>query len=89
MPKLSNWSVVNSNQNPYQAPEQGSPSLRGTVTGHNSVPDGTDVVTSRLIMLDIDNCKGVTCNTTYELSNPSINWLDWVDQNGYSFDNRD
>ena len=93
MPKLDNWSVIVMNSSPYQAPEQGIAVLHGVVTEHDGLPDGGNAVTSRLLMLDTENNKGITLNTVYELGTPSTEWLTWLDTNGhkledYNFDKR-
>ncbi len=49
MPKLENWSMVNRNENSYQAPEQGIPALSGEVYNHPRFEDGLIVTTSSII----------------------------------------
>lgn len=93
MPKIENWGVVAANP---KNPKDGLTILIGTVTGHpnqDKCPDGQPIITSALQMLDTQGHIGITRNTTYELGEPSQEWLDFLDEKAttiedYGFDNR-
>jgi hypothetical protein len=44
--------------------------LFGNVYGHPKWPDGTEVVTSRVVQWDKENNRAVTRNTQYVLGSP-------------------
>lgn len=45
--------------------------LYGNVYGHPSIPDGKEVITSRVVTLDKKSGIAMTKNTCYQLGNPA------------------
>jgi hypothetical protein len=84
MPRLENWSVCDSEFNPYQAPECQSKVLRGQIYDDENErwDDGTTIRTSRLVELDTKNKYAQTLNTKYILGEPSEDYLKWLKDNG-------
>lgn len=82
MPKLEEWSLSQDNSNPYQAPELRAVRLHGKVYGHERFEDGDPVTTSRVHNLDMKNRIAKTNNTTYELGEPSVEYVEWLESNG-------
>lgn len=83
MPRLENWSLVMTENNPYQAPELATVQLSGEVYGHDRFDDGVRVTTSRVVYLNIKDRFANTLNTKYELGEVSEDYLKWLDNNGY------
>jgi hypothetical protein len=65
---LKNWAVVSSGDN-YAAPETVTKYLTGNVFGHPNFEDGTQVDTSRLVELDVENGVAKTISRIYRLGN--------------------
>jgi hypothetical protein len=65
---IKNWAVVSSG-NQYSAPETTFQFLRGNVFGHPNYPDNSQVDTSRLVFLDVENGVATTLSRVYRLGN--------------------
>lgn len=86
MPTLQNWAVVMT-LGPYDAPEAAVARLTGEVFGHPRFSDGTVVQTSRIVSLSTKERKATTkSGTSYDLGEPSADFLRWLEQNGHSLD---
>lgn len=84
MTLLDNWAMVGG-LGDYRAPEQATMHLSGAVWGHSDHIDGTNVVTSQLLALDLETGTAVTSSgTLYELGAPSEEWLKWLHDTGQS-----
>lgn len=66
MPKLENWSVVQTELDPYQSPEMQKKYLHGTVFGHDKFPDG-DIITTSSIVQAIDKKIYTRSGSVYSL----------------------
>lgn len=80
--KLQNWSVIGYGIDPYKAPEQAVIVLSGIVTDHPKLDDGTEICTSPLKMISVRNKVAVTTNTTYQLGEPSPEFVQWLNESG-------
>jgi len=49
MTKIDNWSVVNGNSSPYNAPETQWQALSGNITGHPKLGKLDGITTSRIV----------------------------------------
>ncbi len=67
MIRIENWSVCTHKDNIWTAPEIQVKFLKGTVYGHPVFPDGQEVYTSSLVLLDIPNKIAETRNSSYVL----------------------
>jgi len=74
---LEDWSL-STVVGAYQAPEQGSPVLLGTVSGHPRLADGTEIQTSRISTFDMEAKKAITMNTVYTLGQPLKAYAKWL-----------
>ncbi len=83
LPKLENWSIVRDESNPFLAPELRNVVLQGEVYGHKNFEDGVNVSTSSLEEINVESRIAQTRNTTYELGEPSIIFLNWLEENGH------
>lgn len=85
---LKNWSIVMDNNNPFLAPELRTTRLHGNIYDDEKkrFNDGVPVSTSRLRKLDIKNKVAQTRNTTYQLGEPSEEFVNWLDENGYTLE---
>ena len=86
MPRLENWSVVSTFVNEFQAPELLEKQLHGAIYDDelNRFKDGTNITTSTLVELDLNNKIAQTLNTKYVLGNPSEDYLRWLEENDIS-----
>lgn len=86
--KIKNWAVVDGfyGSDPYKAPEQRVPCLKGEVYGHPKFEDGTIVVTTPIVKSE-GTWVGTKSGTTYDLSGePEAGWLEYLDLIGFKFD---
>lgn len=88
MPRLENWSIGSEFSNPYQAPELQVRKLYGEIYDDEfkRFEDGTRIVSSRLVELDLQNNIGQTRNTKYILGKPSEDYLKWLEENDISLE---
>jgi len=86
MPRLENWSLVMTENNPYLAPELAVTRLNGNVYGHDNFDDGTRVSTSIIKYLSIKDKVAHTLYTKYELGEVSEDYLKWLNDNGYKLE---
>lgn len=84
MIKLENWSVMQSNSNPYLPPEARPTVLVGTVYGHPNRPDGDRIRTSSLMSISYSKRKAKTRNTEYTLGEPEAEFLKFLEEAGSS-----
>jgi hypothetical protein len=80
--RIENWSIIGYGLDPYKAPEQAVIVLAGLVYGHPNFKEGHEVATSPLTMISVRNKVAVTVNTTYELGEPSPEFIAWLSENG-------
>lgn len=84
MPRLENWSMVQS-YDPYSPPEIQLSFLQGIVYDHDRLGDGEHVRTSVLLKVDIARGKAETYSgSKYSLGKPSIEWIKWLEENDYT-----
>ena len=71
--KLEHWSLVA--DDPYKAPELQRPSLRGEVYGNPNFDDGTIVITSTVMSVDVTTQSATTrSGSVYELGEVDPEW---------------
>jgi len=81
--KIKNWAVITTNISPYTAPECVSSYLTGTIIEHydDKIISGKDILTSKLININIDNRRAETQNTVYELiGEPAEEYAEFLKQ---------
>lgn len=85
MTYLVDWCLV-TDIDPWQAPEEllvGKFRLKGKVFDHPNFKDGSDVTTSSLVYLDLENLhEAATKNTLYGLRRPSEDWVKYLEEIG-------
>lgn len=74
MPVIEKWALVNRNSDPYKAPEQSAPALRGWV-------DGEEILTSLITKTEGRNII-TKSGTVYELGTPDPNWIHFLSESG-------
>jgi hypothetical protein len=79
--RLENWSV-GSSATEYSAPETIYEFLCGEVYSHPKFTDGDKIRTSQLIELSVQEKRGVTQNTIYELGEPDPDYVQWCKERG-------
>lgn len=84
MPRLENWSVISTSNNPYRAPELLQRQLGGNIHNDekNRFANGTYIVTSDIKELDLKNMIAKTRNTIYELGRMSLSYQEWLKEKG-------
>lgn len=83
---LTTYSICRSKfSDPYLAPELVGLALRGTVTNHPRKPDGSRIVTSRVVMVRGREVKTESGNW-YRLGEPSEEYLEYLKRDGREFD---
>ena len=87
MIRLENWSIVNSKDNPFLAPELRRRSLHGNVYGHPVFEDGKSIKTSPLIEIDLEKNVAKTQNTEYVLGEVSTPYMQWLKDNNMELQN--
>lgn len=78
--RLDFWQIVLCRK-PRKA---GGFALRGIVRNHPFVRDGTEVTTSRLLSLDLENLEAECASRVYEIGLPDQGWLERLNAGGYS-----
>ncbi|GEM_PF-2218709 len=81
---IENWSIQESGNNPFMAPELRSKILCGNVYNHPRIEDGKYVHTSSIqSSVDLDLIKGIvkTRNTTYQLGKIDRRYLEYCEEN--------
>jgi len=91
MPRLENWSIVSTNISPYAAPELASPKLEGNIYDDEKgrFPDGSYVLTSRIVEFDSENMVAQTRNTKYILGEMSKEFQSYLDGSGHKLSDYD
>lgn len=91
MTKLKNWSItVRVDGDAYTAPECQDEyfALQGLVEGHPQHHEGKEVITSQILALRLipgtTNGEAKTLSRWYQLEGVSQEWLDWLDEGGFS-----
>lgn len=79
MSRIENWAIVSTN--PYQAPEVSSKKLSGKIYGDERFLDGSQIITSALVDVDIQNKTAKTQNTEYELGAVSEEYENYCKNN--------
>jgi hypothetical protein len=74
---LEEWSLMQTTD-PYTAPELRKVVALGKVYGHPSVTDGSQVTTSTIQVINLDNREIRTLNHTYTLGRPDVKWVDFL-----------
>jgi hypothetical protein len=70
---------------PYLAPEVAGICLRGIVTGHPHKPDGSQIITSRIVLVRGREVK-TESGSWYRLGEPSAEFLEHLKNEGRVFD---
>lgn len=88
MPILKNWSIIRDNDNPFLAPELRKVRLYGNIYNDEKgrFNDGTPISTSSIQKLDIENNVAQTRNTTYQLGKISVDYMNWLNENGFKLE---
>jgi len=82
LPKLEDWSITHFDNDLYVAPELYSLRLQGVISNDSrGFADGTAIVTSKIIKLDIENKSAETLNTKYILGKIDIKYNEWLKNN--------
>jgi hypothetical protein len=83
---LTNWATGRPKfTSPYLAPEVAGLCLRGVVTGHPRKPDGSRIITSRVVQVRGRHVKTESGNW-YRLGDPSEEFLEYLASEGRTFD---
>jgi len=80
MIRLENWSVCMYKDSIYDSPETQVKYLQGDVYGHPRFPDGKNISSSTLILLDIENNCAKTRNTEYTLGKIDPEYQKFLDE---------
>lgn len=89
MYKLENWSIVETDLDPYKPPECKSKKLSGSVYDHPRFLDGKDITTSRIVgaYQELNNIVVETkSGSKYVLGKMSEDYQKWLDENKLIFD---
>jgi hypothetical protein len=73
---IENWSILWSKGEDYLAPELRHKQAQGTVYGHDHFKDGTHVITSALMEINLDEKYIKTMNSCYELGEPDPDYIE-------------
>jgi hypothetical protein len=77
--KITNWSLVEDETNPFRAPEMRDKMIRG------SRDDGHEVVTSAIVAVDGRRIT-TRSGSIYILQDANPLYVQWMKDNGFSFD---
>ena len=81
--KLEKWSIkLDTDSDYYRAPETRAKYLSGLTEGHPRKEDGSEVLTSRLLDLNLETGFAETRNTVYQLGSPNPEWVEFLKQQG-------
>ncbi len=84
MPILDYWSVIiPGGCERFAPPTSPAVALTGQVRGDARFPDGSRVVTSRVLEIDVDRGTARTGRSLYRLGEPSPRFLDWTRVRGH------
>ena len=88
MPRIEEWSIGSNYINPYQAPEALKKYLYGRIYDDElgRFKDGTNIGTSSIQELNLEEGYAMTRNTRDELGNPSDEYLKWLEVQGKSLE---
>lgn len=75
--KLENWQVTYTK---YYPPNFSHPHLYGNVYGHDTIVDGKDITTSRVVNV-IGRKAYTSSGSVYELGTPSSAYVKWCKDN--------
>lgn len=67
----------------YSAPEQRQVVLRGSVFNHDYYADGTSIVSSKIIMFNIQRGLAGTNKDLFKLGKPNKKWSNWLKTQGH------
>jgi hypothetical protein len=78
MPKLDNWSITSREvyEDPYIPPELMSKHLQGTVSGNPEFPDGSHIITSRIVAV-YGRTVVTRTGSSYTLGEPDPSFVEW------------
>jgi len=80
MPRLENWSIGYGDSNGFTAPELVQKTLHGMIYDDQRFLDGTNIRTSDIQFLDLENNIATTRNTTYKLGNINPDYQKFINQ---------
>ena len=88
MPRLENWSIGTAYVNPYQAPETIEKHINGTIYDDEEgrFPDGSEISTSTVQELNLNEGYAQTRNTRYTLGEPDKSYIEWLKEQGKSLE---
>ena len=84
--KIENWSFQILMADEYKAPEQGTVVVVGKIYYDVRACDGTQIRTSRIERISLDESLLLTKNTIYELGNIDSQFLKYMADNNYTID---
>lgn len=84
MVRIEDWSIVQKPLSVYDSPEMRCAYLQGIVYGHPQKKDGTQVITSRIV-LSHKTVVATQSGNIYRLGSPSKNYIKWLNDVGYDF----
>lgn len=77
--KLEDWSTIFTDPDPYKPPELQVMRLHGKAYGHPRHEDGKEVVTSRVVDLDLEGRSAKTrSGSTYTLGEPAEGFVKYL-----------
>jgi hypothetical protein len=82
---ITNWSLISDND-PWTAPERSGLRLMGTVKGHPDKPDGSDIVTSKIITVKGRRCTTATGNEYELVGDPCAEYMNYLSEIGVAYD---
>lgn len=78
---IENWSIQQSNDNPFQAPELKKMRLCGDVYSHPNFEDGSYIATSSVQEIDLIKGEVITRNTIYQLGKIQEEYFKYCEEN--------
>lgn len=80
--RIENWSICDTSNDPFMAPERRAKRLQGNVYGHPSFEDGHPITTSRIVEHDYPSKTVMTVNTVYKLGTIDPLYVKYMEDNG-------
>ena len=80
---IENWELLMYAPSNYSAPEQRKVVLRGRVFNHDYYIDGTSIVSSKIIMFNIEKGLASTNKNIFKLGDPNKKWSSWLKTQGH------
>lgn len=78
--RLENWYIVWANDEDYLAPELRHKRVQGQVYGHENFKDGTFIITSALMEINLGEMYVKTMNSCYDLGTPDPEYIKAINE---------